>query len=75
MSGVAGLCRAFLSTLCEVEVQGQEAFTALLDSRQNRSQLSRGLITGVLPAALYTSSPEVGSWLTQTYHISSVESR
>lgn len=49
MWGVAGLCRAFLSTLNNAEVHGGEAFTALLDSRQDPSQRSKGLITGMLP--------------------------
>lgn len=47
MWGVAGLCRAFLSTLNNAEVNGFEEFTALLDSRQDPSQRSKGLITGI----------------------------
>lgn len=46
MWGVAGLCRAFLSALNSAEVHGGEAFAALLDSRQDPSQRSKGLITG-----------------------------
>ncbi|KAJ5083926.1 hypothetical protein NUU61_008505 [Penicillium alfredii] len=55
MWGVAGLCRAFLSGLCHTEVHGQEAFTELLDSRQDPSQRSKGLIT---------VSNHVSVWLT-----------
>lgn len=47
MWGVAGLCRAFLSALSSAEVHGGEAFMALLDSRQDPSQRSKGLITGI----------------------------
>jgi monolysocardiolipin acyltransferase len=46
MFGVAGLCRAFLSGLCHAEVHGHEEFTALLDSRKDPAQRSKGLITG-----------------------------
>lgn len=46
MWGVAGLCRTFLSTLNDAKVHGLEEFTELLDSRQNVSQRSKGLITG-----------------------------
>ncbi|KAJ5595255.1 Phospholipid/glycerol acyltransferase [Penicillium hispanicum] len=49
MWGVAGLCRAFLSGLCHAEIHGGEAFTALLDSRRDPSQRSKGLITGAFP--------------------------
>ncbi|KAJ5596540.1 hypothetical protein N7450_002998 [Penicillium hetheringtonii] len=45
MWGVAGLCRAFLSGLCHAEVHGGEEFTALLDSRKDPAQRSKGLIT------------------------------
>ncbi|KAJ5665845.1 uncharacterized protein N7477_008293 [Penicillium maclennaniae] len=45
MWGVAGLCRAFLSALSTAEVHGGEAFTALLDSRKDPSQRTKGLIT------------------------------
>ncbi|KAJ5156657.1 hypothetical protein N7492_009460 [Penicillium capsulatum] len=45
MWGVAGLCRAFLSTLNNAKVHGFEEFTELLDSRQDVSQRSKGLIT------------------------------
>lgn len=47
MWGVAGLCRAFLSCLSSAEIHGGEAFTELLDSRQDPSQRSKGLITGI----------------------------
>lgn len=47
MWGVAGLCRTFLSCLSNAEIHGGEAFMALLDSRQNPSQRSKGLITGI----------------------------
>ncbi|KAJ5550380.1 Phospholipid/glycerol acyltransferase [Penicillium sp. DV-2018c] len=43
--GVAGLCRAFLSTLSHAECHGKEAFTELLDSRRDVSKRTRGLIT------------------------------
>ncbi|GLI78420.1 lyso-phosphatidylcholine acyltransferase [Penicillium ochrochloron] len=45
MWGVAGLCRGFLSALSSAELHGGEAFTALLDSRQDPSQRTKGLIT------------------------------
>ncbi|EPS33439.1 hypothetical protein PDE_08401 [Penicillium oxalicum 114-2] len=45
MWGVAGLCRGFLSGLNNAEIHGGEDFTALLDSRQDPSQRTKGLIT------------------------------
>ncbi|KAJ5526245.1 Tafazzin [Penicillium pulvis] len=45
MWGVAGLCRAFLSGLCNADAHGAEAFTELLDSRRDPSQRTKGLIT------------------------------
>ncbi len=57
MWGVAGLCRAFLSALSSAEVHGGEAFTALLDSRQDPSQRSKGLITG-MPLELFVQGVE-----------------
>ena len=56
MWGVAGLCRAFLSALSSAEVHGGEAFMALLDSRQDPSQRSKGLITGMSLELLYKES-------------------
>lgn len=49
MWGVAGLCRAFLSGLCHAEVHGGDEFIALLDSRKDPAQRSKGLITGRIP--------------------------
>lgn len=48
MWGVGGLSRAFLSCLTHTEVHGREAFTELLDSRQQLPGRSKGLITGML---------------------------
>lgn len=56
MWGVAGLCRAFLSCLSYAEIHGGEAFMALLDSRQDPSQRSKGLITGIYLLTLSLSA-------------------
>ncbi|KAJ5899650.1 hypothetical protein N7495_004394 [Penicillium taxi] len=45
MWGVGGLCRAFLSLLSHAEVHGGEEFIALLESRRDPSQRTKGLIT------------------------------
>ncbi|KAJ6161119.1 hypothetical protein N7470_004515 [Penicillium chermesinum] len=45
MWGVAGLSRAFLSTLNYSKVNGLDEFTELLDSRRDPSQRTKGLIT------------------------------
>ncbi|KAL1964445.1 hypothetical protein VTN77DRAFT_7003 [Rasamsonia byssochlamydoides] len=45
MFEVGALCRAFLFTVCTVEVNGLEAFTELLDSRRDPSKRTRGLVT------------------------------
>lgn len=59
MWGVAGLCRAFLSALSTAEVHGGEAFTALLDSRKDPSQRTKGLITGKSTRALLLKDLEL----------------
>ncbi|KAJ5646551.1 Phospholipid/glycerol acyltransferase [Penicillium lividum] len=55
MWGVAGLCRAFLSGLCNAEAHGAEAFTELLDSRRDPSQRTKGLITVSNHISVYVS--------------------
>ncbi|OJJ47274.1 hypothetical protein ASPZODRAFT_132259 [Penicilliopsis zonata CBS 506.65] len=45
MFAVGSLCRGFLSSLCNVEVNGMEQFLELLDSRSDPSQRTKGLIT------------------------------
>lgn len=46
MFDIGALCRGFLVTLSNLEVNGLEAFTELLDSRRDPSKRTRGLITG-----------------------------
>jgi hypothetical protein len=46
MFDIGALCRGFLVTFSNLEVNGLEAFTELLDSRRDPSKRTRGLITG-----------------------------
>jgi monolysocardiolipin acyltransferase len=46
MFGVGALCRAFLLAGSSAEFHGLDDFMELLDSRQDESQRSRGLLTG-----------------------------
>lgn len=53
--GVAALCRAFLYGCSRPETHGLDSFLEILDSRQDPTKRTKGLITGELPAI--SSSP------------------
>ncbi|KAK2740933.1 hypothetical protein FQN57_005937 [Myotisia sp. PD_48] len=52
MLQVAALCRGFLYGLNSTEVNGQEAFLELLESRRDHTSRTRGLITGLFQPTL-----------------------
>lgn len=45
---ITALCRAFLSFANTTEVNGQESFIKLLESRADYKSRTRGLITGIV---------------------------
>lgn len=47
--GVAALCRSFLYMCSRPEINGLESFLELLESRQDVSRRTRGLLTGIDP--------------------------
>lgn len=58
--GVAALCRSFLYMCSRPEVHGLDSFLEVLDSRQDPSQRTRGLLTGMALGSIQN----VGSQLT-----------
>lgn len=46
MLGVGALCRAFLLGVSRPEINGLDSFLEILESRQDPSQRSKGLLTG-----------------------------
>jgi hypothetical protein len=58
--GVAALCRSFLYMCSRPEINGLETFLELLESRQNTSRRTRGLLTGINP--LYSSILSASIW-------------
>lgn len=52
--GVAALCRSFLFMCSRPEINGLDSFLELLESRQDRSRRTRGLLTGIDP--LYSTN-------------------
>lgn len=73
MLGVGALCRAFLLGVSRPEINGLGSFLEILESRQDPSQRSKGLLTGRWYTWLDDPLVPGTNWLIVTLFLDSFE--